>query len=71
MLGLHYDPGKWNLAPWEKRLRKKMWGAVYWADCWSSVCLGNPPHISNASFSTLPPDLDDALADERIPDNAA
>ena len=69
MLGLHHHPGLWNIAPWEKRLRKKMWWAVYWADCWSSVCHGNPSHISPTSFNTLPPDLDDAMADEDVPEN--
>ena len=71
MLGLHCDPGRWSLGPWEKSLRKRLWWATYWADCWSSVCHGNPPHISRESFNTLPPDMDDALADEEVPDEAS
>ncbi|CEI65564.1 hypothetical protein FVEN_g8825 [Fusarium venenatum] len=69
MLGLHMDPDKWNIAPWEKRLRKKLWWAVFYTDCWSSVCHGNPPHISYESFTTPPPDMDDLRSGEDIPDD--
>ncbi|CAF3590032.1 hypothetical protein QX201_001997 [Fusarium graminearum] len=69
MLGLHMDPDKWNIAPWEKRLRKKLWWAVFYTDCWSSVAHGNPPHISYESFTTPPPDMDDLRSGEDIPDD--
>ena len=71
MLGLHCDPGRWSLEPWEKRLRKKLWWATFWADCWSSVCHGTPPHLGRETFNTLPPDMDDALADEKVPSEAS
>ncbi|ENH72741.1 Transcriptional activator protein DAL81 [Fusarium oxysporum f. sp. cubense race 1] len=69
MLGLHQDPEKWNIAPWEKRLRKKLWWAVFYTDCWSAVSHGNPPHISYESFTTPPPDMDDLRSGEDIPDD--
>ncbi|KAG7421284.1 putative transcriptional regulatory protein [Fusarium oxysporum f. sp. rapae] len=69
MLGLHQDPDKWNIAPWEKRLRKKLWWAVFYTDCWSAVSHGNPPHISYESFTTPPPDMDDLRSGEDIPDD--
>ncbi|EHK44883.1 hypothetical protein TRIATDRAFT_139428 [Trichoderma atroviride IMI 206040] len=68
-IGLHQDPGRWSIEPWEKRVRKKLWWAVYASDCWSSICHGNPPHISHASFSTAPPDMDDIRADETVPED--
>lgn len=69
MIGLHQDPERWNIAPWEKKLRKKLWWASYMSDCWSSVCHGNPPHIAPDSFNTPLPDLDDLRSDEDLPDD--
>ncbi|KAH6609810.1 hypothetical protein Trco_003156 [Trichoderma cornu-damae] len=68
-IGLHQDPTRWSIEPWEKRVRKKLWWAVYASDCWSAICHGNPPHISPTSFSTAPPDMDDIRADETVPDD--
>lgn len=68
-MGLHQDPTHWSIEPWEKRVRKKLWWAVYASDCWSAVCHGNPPHISLDSFSTIPPDMDDIRADETVPED--
>ncbi|KAF4983832.1 hypothetical protein FZEAL_838 [Fusarium zealandicum] len=66
MIGLHQDPGKWNVAPWEKKLRRKLWWASYVTDCWSAVCHGNPPHIGRDSFNTPTPDLEDLRFDEDL-----
>ncbi|KAH8591718.1 fungal-specific transcription factor domain-containing protein [Bisporella sp. PMI_857] len=66
MVGLHQDPTKWNIATWEKKLRKKLWWASYLTDCWSAVCHGNPPHIGHDSFNTPPLSLDDLRSDEDI-----
>ncbi|KAL6863604.1 permease for cytosine/purines, uracil, thiamine, allantoin domain-containing protein [Trichoderma novae-zelandiae] len=68
-IGLHQDPTRWSIEPWEKRVRKKLWWAVYASDCWSAICHGNPPHISLDSFSTMPPDMDDIRADEDVPED--
>jgi NCS1 family nucleobase:cation symporter-1 len=68
-IGLHQDPSRWSIEPWEKRVRKKLWWAVYASDCWSAICHGNPPHISYASFNTAPPDMDDIRADETVPED--
>lgn len=67
MIGLHLDPTRWNIEPWEKKLRKKVWWGVYAADCWSAICHGNPPHIGLDTFDTLPPDMDDVRFDEDLP----
>ncbi|KAK1246026.1 hypothetical protein MKX07_005095 [Trichoderma sp. CBMAI-0711] len=68
-MGLHQDPTRWSIEPWEKRVRKKLWWAVYASDCWSAICHGNPPHISPDSFSTIPPDMDDIRDDETVPED--
>lgn len=67
MIGLHQDPERWNIASWEKKLRRKLWWATYAADCWSAVCHGNPPHIVMNSFSTPAPIMDDLRSDEDVP----
>ncbi|CAK7204849.1 hypothetical protein SEUCBS139899_007611 [Sporothrix eucalyptigena] len=45
MIGLHRDPMAWQLAGWEKHLRRKLWWATFAADVWSSVCHA-PMHLS-------------------------
>jgi hypothetical protein len=67
MIGLHQDPAQWNIAPWEKSLRRKLWWASFLTDCWSSVCHGNPPHIGKDTFTTPAPTLDDLRFDEDVP----
>lgn len=67
IIGLHQEPGRWHIEPLEKRLRRKLWWAIFVTDCWSSVCHGNPPHISMTSFDTLPLTMCDMRADEDVP----
>lgn len=69
MSGLHQDCTNWNIDPWEKKLRKKLWWAIYMADCWTSVCHGNPPNIYPESFDTSPPDIEDIRFDEDVPED--
>ncbi|KAL3459355.1 fungal-specific transcription factor domain-containing protein [Aspergillus heterothallicus] len=66
MIGLHQDPTGWRIPEWEKKLRRKLWWAVYIIDCWSAVCHGNPPHIGAGSFNTRRSDIDDMRFDEDI-----
>lgn len=67
MIGLHRDPTLWNIAPWEKHLRKKLFWATFAADAWSSVCHGNPPHLYRESFTTPPLTMQDVSFDEDVP----
>ena len=69
VIGLHRDPSTWNIAPWEKSLRKKLWWATYLTDMWSSVLHGNPPHIYRASYTTSNLDMDDLRFDEDVPED--
>ncbi|KAJ5818953.1 hypothetical protein N7474_004544 [Penicillium riverlandense] len=68
MIGLHRDPKLWKIAPWEIKLRKKLWWGTYMADLWSSICHGNPPHIYPNSFTTSLTDMEDLAFDENVPD---
>jgi hypothetical protein len=69
MIGLHRDPSKWSIAPWEKSLRKKLWWATYVTDMWSSVSHGNPPHIHKDFYGTTILDMEDLRSDEDVPDD--
>ena len=65
-LGLHQDPSLWRMAPWEKRLRKKLWWATYLMDKWTSICHGNTPHLPDGSFDTSDLDVEDLSCDEDV-----
>lgn len=69
MIGLHRDPSEWNIAPWEKSLRKKLWWATYVTDTWSSVSHGNPPHIHKDFYGTSNLDMGDLRNDEDVPED--
>uniref|UniRef100_A0A8H7K7C7 Zn(2)-C6 fungal-type domain-containing protein n=1 Tax=Bionectria ochroleuca TaxID=29856 RepID=A0A8H7K7C7_BIOOC len=66
MLGLHRDPKDWNIAAWEKRMRKKLWWSSYVTDIWSCVCHGNAPHINKDSFSTALVDVEEIAEEDEI-----
>ncbi|KIW11346.1 hypothetical protein PV08_10646 [Exophiala spinifera] len=71
MVGLHRDPSEWNIAPWEKSLRRKLWWSTYVTDMWTSVSHGNPPHIYRASYTTSDLSMDDLRVDEDVPEDLA
>ncbi|KAH7074988.1 fungal-specific transcription factor domain-containing protein [Paraphoma chrysanthemicola] len=68
MIGLHRDATQWNIPLWEKMIRKRLWWAVFAADCWSAVCHGNPPHIGIQAFNTTELKLEDMRHGEDVPD---
>jgi hypothetical protein len=68
MIGLHREPGSWQIEPWEKSLRKRLWWSTYVANIWSSVCHGNPPLIHSDSFTTATPSINDLKFDEDVPE---
>lgn len=65
-LGLHRDPSSWRMAPWEKKLRKKLWWMTYLTDRWTSICHGNTPHIPDDAFDTSDLDVEDLSYDEDV-----
>lgn len=69
MIGLHRDPTNWNIAPWEKSLRKKLWWATYVTDTWASVSHGNPSLIHVNTYTTSNLDMDDMNFDEDVPED--
>lgn len=57
-LGLHLEPRPWGIPTWEKRLRRRLWWAVYLEDKWRSLLIGRPPFIRREEWDVK--DLDDA-----------
>ncbi|KAF3056693.1 Transcriptional activator protein [Trichoderma lentiforme] len=69
MIGLHVEPGDWNINATERHLRRKLWWATFYADCWSAMCHGNPSHIASKSYTTTPLTMEDMRWDEDVPDD--
>lgn len=56
-LGLQLDCRLIGLPAWEKRLRLRLWWALYAEDKWRSLLMGRPPYIRNDEWDVT--DLDD------------
>lgn len=52
-LGLHLECRPWGIPAWEKRLRRRLWWAVYLEDKWTSLLLGRPPLIRPDEWDVL------------------
>lgn len=57
-LGLHIECRMWGIPAWEKRLRRRLWWAVYAEDKWRSLLLGRPPLLRREEWDMS--DLDAA-----------
>jgi hypothetical protein len=49
-LGIHTECSMWAIPSWEKRLRKRIWWAVYAEDKWRSLLMGRPPYIHSQEW---------------------
>lgn len=56
-LGLHIECRMWGIPAWEKRLRRRLWWAVYAEDKWRSLLMGRPPYIRREEWDVS--ELDD------------
>ncbi|KAF2741223.1 hypothetical protein EJ04DRAFT_480426 [Polyplosphaeria fusca] len=52
------SPGLVGLPAWERRLRGRLWWAVYVMDKWSLLGAGMPSHINDDNFDVPEPTLD-------------
>ncbi|KAJ0426791.1 hypothetical protein BJY00DRAFT_306787 [Aspergillus carlsbadensis] len=54
-LGLHIDCREWPIPRWEKRLRRRLWWAVYSESAWRSLLMGfpNPIHDDHWAVDVL------------------
>lgn len=44
-LGLHMDPGGWDLSGWEIRLRRRLWWTLFAEEKWRALTYGRPSHL--------------------------
>lgn len=51
-LGLHLECRMFGIPAREKRLRRRLWWAVYIEDKWLSLLLGRPPYIRQDEWDT-------------------
>ncbi|KAH3941919.1 hypothetical protein HBH70_179610 [Parastagonospora nodorum] len=49
-LGLQYDPGSWNIAPWQISLRRRISCTIYTSDKWLASSLGRPPLVTRDTW---------------------
>ncbi|EXJ80503.1 hypothetical protein A1O1_08648 [Capronia coronata CBS 617.96] len=58
-LGLHLDSSTWSIPPWERKVRKIVWWAVYIQEKWQVSPSPRPSHIPSSGWNVpLPNDLD-------------
>lgn len=50
-IGLHRDPMGWTAVPlWERKLRKRLWWALWMMERWISLVRGMPSHLNDEDF---------------------
>ncbi|KAJ5574416.1 hypothetical protein VI817_005035 [Penicillium citrinum] len=64
-LGVHIECRMWGIPAWEKRLRRRLWWAVYAEDKWRSLLMGRPPYIHPAEWDVSDLDEGDFLVGPR------
>jgi hypothetical protein len=64
-LGLHIECRMWGIPAWEKRLRRRLWWAVYAEDKWRSLLMGRPPYVHPAEWDVSELDEGDFLVGPR------
>ncbi|RAO65189.1 uncharacterized protein BHQ10_001201 [Talaromyces amestolkiae] len=62
-LGLHLEPRPWGIPAWEKRLRRRLWWAVYVEDKWRSLLIGRPPFVDREEWDVQSLDENDFVVD--------
>lgn len=66
-LGLSTDCSDWqNIPAWEKRVRRRLWWAIYVVDKWSFMSAGLVSHIRDDDFDVSPLTTDDFVIDRPL-----
>lgn len=58
-LGLQLECRPMGLPAWEKRLRRRLWWAIYAEDKWRGLLMGRPPYIRNDEWDVTGLDDED------------
>ena len=67
-LGLNLQCGLFGLPAQEKRLRRRLWWAVYIEDKWVSMLFGRPPYIRSTEWDVVELGPDDFTVGSRLRD---
>lgn len=70
-LGLHIDCQAWNIPPWEKRLRRRLWWLVHSEEKWRSLIQGHPAILNRDEWEVQPLRDDDFLFDYTTENSAS
>ncbi|KAJ5101684.1 hypothetical protein NUU61_003906 [Penicillium alfredii] len=62
-LGLQLECRPMGLPAWERRLRRRLWWAVYAEDKWRSLLMGRPPYIRDNEWDVTDLDEEDFRLD--------
>ncbi|KAL5364238.1 fungal-specific transcription factor domain-containing protein [Aspergillus floccosus] len=62
-LGLQLECRPMGLPTWERRLRRRLWWAIYAEDKWRSLLMGRPPYIRNDEWDVTDLDQEDFQID--------
>ena len=63
-LGLHFECNPMGLPAWERRLRRRLWWAVYAEDKWRSLLMGRPPYIRREEWDVTDLEENDFRIDQ-------
>lgn len=63
-LGLQLECKPMGLPAWERRLRRRLWWAVYSEDKWRSLLMGRPPYIRQDEWDVTDLEDDDFRIDQ-------
>lgn len=59
-IGLHREPASWHLVPIaERKLRRRLWWALYTLEKWSALARGMPSHITEEDYDVETLDTQD------------
>ncbi|KAJ5660874.1 uncharacterized protein N7484_000246 [Penicillium longicatenatum] len=67
-LGLQLECRPMGLPVWERRIRRRLWWAIYAEDKWRSLLMGRPPYIRNDEWDVTDLDDDDFLVSDSVRD---
>lgn len=67
-LGIHVDPTKWKLPPWEIRLRRRLWWSVVVEHVWRAVTQGRQPLLVRENWNVAPLSSRDFRIDPEVRD---
>ncbi|OQE26079.1 hypothetical protein PENFLA_c007G10724 [Penicillium flavigenum] len=65
-LGLQLECRPMGLPAWERRLRRRLWWALYAEDKWRSLLMGRPPYIRHDEWDVTDLDDDDFHIDTKV-----